>query len=319
MNELIKLDNIKIDVEALDWKDAIRKAGQLLENNGSIKKAYIENMIKSVEELGPYIVLMPGFALGHAAPSSDVLANDLSLITLKNPVNFGSDNDPVSIVMCLACTDNKSHMENIQRVALKLMQENAVEDILACRTEKELYEFMNSRISLIKLSDNYKQQLTDMLDEWTVYNKEHPEANTSPYAIFKNDYHDFDNYLEHLEIKEEKDGLVPDSLFFLYDADSDRLIGAINIRHYLNDNLLKEGGHIGDGIRPSERRKGYATKMVKLALEECKKLGIDKVLMTCDKDNIASAKTIIKNGGVLENEIINSDGAIEQRYWIELG
>ena len=59
--------------------------------------------------------------------------------------------------------------------------------------------------------------------------------------------------------------------------------------------------------------------MINLALEECKKLGIEKVLMTCDKDNIASAKSIMNNGGVLENEFINSDGIVEQRYWIFLG
>ena len=78
------------------------------------------------------------------------------------------------------------------------------------------------------------------------------------------------------------------------------------------------GGHIGDGIRPSERGKGYGTELVRLALIECKKLGIHRVLMTCDKDNIASAKTILRNGGVLENEVVNEEGEIEQRYWIEL-
>ena len=58
--------------------------------------------------------------------------------------------------------------------------------------------------------------------------------------------------------------------------------------------------------------------MIRLALTECKKLGIDKVLMTCDKENIASAKSIIKNGGILENEFVNSDGKVEQRYWISI-
>ena len=104
----------------------------------------------------------------------------------------------------------------------------------------------------------------------------------------------------------------------MLDNDRDRLLGAVNIRHYLSDALLKEGGHIGDGIRPSERRRGYGTEIVRLALIECRKLGITKVLMTCDKDNVASAKTIIKNGGVLENEFVNSEGNIEQRYWIAL-
>ena len=156
-----------------------------------------------------------------------------------------------------------------------------------------------------------------MIDEWRADQELH-HTNHSPWAIFKNDYHDFNFYLEHLEVKDAKEGLVPDSVFFLLDEDRNKLLGAVNIRHYLNDELLKEGGHIGDGIRPSERRKGYATEMVRLALIECKKLGIDRVLMTCDKDNVGSAKSILKNGGVLENEFLNEDGNIEQRYWIDL-
>ena len=95
------------------------------------------------------------------------------------------------------------------------------------------------------------------------------------------------------------------------------MVGAVNIRHDLNDYLLKYGGHIGDGIRPSERRKGYATEMIRLALEECRELGLTRVLMTCDKNNIGSAKSIIRNGGILENEVLG-EGSIKQRYWIAL-
>ena len=129
---------------------------------------------------------------------------------------------------------------------------------------------------------------------------------------------DFEYYLENLETKEgEKPGLVPDSVYFCLDIDRNIFVGAVNIRHYLNESLYKSGGHIGDGIRPSERRKGYATAMIGLALEKCKELGINKVLMTCDKTNIGSAKSIINNGGVLESEF-EEDGVVEQRYWITL-
>lgn len=120
-----------------------------------------------------------------------------------------------------------------------------------------------------------------------------------------------------METSEPESGLVPDSTFFCLDEERNIIVGAVNIRHYLNEYLLAHGGHIGDGIRPSERRKGYATQMVGLALEECKRLGIKKVLMVCDKDNIGSAKSIIKNGGILENEQ-KEDGKVEQRYWINL-
>lgn len=167
-------------------------------------------------------------------------------------------------------------------------------------------------LQLIKASDLYRAQITDMLNEWYQTGEK-----IIPYAIRRLDYRDFDYYCENLEVKDETGGLVPDSTFFCLDEDRDIIVGAVNIRHYLNDALLFNGGHIGDGVRPSERRKGYATGMIRLALDECRKLGIQRVLMVCNKENIASAKTIIKNGGVLENEI-DVDGVIEQRYWIEL-
>ena len=172
-------------------------------------------------------------------------------------------------------------------------------------------------VKLIKLTKEYESALAEMIDEWKE-DQEINHTNHSPWAIFKNDYHDFDYYLENLEIKSEGDGTVPDSVFFLLDEDRNRLLGAVDIRHYLNEYLLREGGHIGDGIRPTERRKGYATELIRLALIECKKLGMNKVLITCDRDNIGSAKSIINNGGILENEFVNSDGEIEQRYWITL-
>ena len=95
------------------------------------------------------------------------------------------------------------------------------------------------------------------------------------------------------------------------------MVGAVNIRHYLNEHFLAYGGHIGDGIRPSERRKGYATQMIGLALEECRKMGIKKVLMVCDRNNMGSAKSIMKNGGIPENELLEGD-KIVQKYWIDL-
>jgi predicted acetyltransferase len=104
--------------------------------------------------------------------------------------------------------------------------------------------------------------------------------------------------------------------FALLQAEN-KIVGAVNIRHNLNEALLRSGGHIGDGVRPTERKKGYATEMISIALEKCRGMGLQKVLMTCDKDNIGSAKSIINNGGILENEY-DKDGVIEQRYWIVL-
>jgi predicted acetyltransferase len=165
----------------------------------------------------------------------------------------------------------------------------------------------------VKLDYNYKKHLIDMMEEWSATGEK-----IVPYSIRKHDYKHFDTYIKCFEVEgKEEGGYVPATTLFCLDVERDIFVGAVNIRHYLNDSLLLNGGHIGDGIRPSERRKGFATRMIGLALEECRRLGINRVLMVCDKSNIGSAKSIINNGGMLENEI-ELDGITEQRYWIEL-
>ena len=168
------------------------------------------------------------------------------------------------------------------------------------------------KLKLVKASEDYRCQITEMLDEWTATGEK-----LVPYAIRMMDYHDFERYCDAIELKEPRDGFVPTSTFFCLDEERNIMVGAVNIRHYLNESLLLNGGHIGDGVRPSERRKGVATAMIGLALEECKKLGMKKVLMVCNKENIGSAKSIINNGGILENEV-DVDGTVEQRYWITI-
>ena len=113
-----------------------------------------------------------------------------------------------------------------------------------------------------------------------------------------------------------REGLVPATTFLAVD-ENDRLVGMLDLRHRLNDALEKCGGHIGYSVRKDERRKGYATQMLSLALEECRKMHIMRVLITCNKLNIASARTIMNNGGVLEDEIRTAE-RITQRDWITL-
>ena len=131
----------------------------------------------------------------------------------------------------------------------------------------------------------------------------------------------FDEWLKKIQNDLSNDSIqdnrIPATLYLTIRKSDKKIVGNVQIRHYLNEKLLNYGGHIGDSVRPSERRKGYATEQIRLALKECKKIGIDNVLMDCDKTNIGSAKSIMNNGGILENEIyVNNE--LVQRYWISL-
>lgn len=97
-----------------------------------------------------------------------------------------------------------------------------------------------------------------------------------------------------------------------------KIVGMLNIRHYLNDFLTIYGGHIGYGIRLSERGKGYVKNILKLALEYCGSIDLIRVMLDCYKDNKASRKTIISCGGKLEREFVDVYGKNVQIYWIEI-
>lgn len=129
---------------------------------------------------------------------------------------------------------------------------------------------------------------------------------------------DFDNRRSKIYAKD----YVPSTVCLCIRVKDDKLVGIIDFRHDLTDFLLKYGGNIGYSIHPEERRKGYGTEMLRLMLMKCREHNKKRVLLTCDKENIASAKIMIANGAVMENEVVDevnlSKSGIIQRYWIEL-
>ena len=166
-----------------------------------------------------------------------------------------------------------------------------------------------------KITRGIKKDIYDYIKEW----RDNNENVIVPSCCDLKDLN-FNVWYKNLK-KEEKPSLnrVPGTLFAFY-VDK-KLVGFLRLRHNLdNKNLEEYYGHIGYGIRPSERNKGYASLMLSYGLIEAFKLGIDKVLITCDKDNIASKKVILSNDGYFDRTtklIENGKERIIERYFID--
>lgn len=131
------------------------------------------------------------------------------------------------------------------------------------------------------------------------------------------------DFLAHFRAYARKEhcppGFVPGTQYIAVRESDGRIVGMLNFRHELNARLLATGGHAGYSVRPSERGHGYAAQMVELLKPIARELGISRLLITCDRANPASARTIQKAGGVLEDERWDEEEARwTQRYWIAL-
>lgn len=168
-------------------------------------------------------------------------------------------------------------------------------------------------MQLIEPSVLLREQFVDFMDDWKSTGEQ-----LVPFVLSM-DYSNFDEYIQKLKNYSLgiglQEGFVPHSTFWL--ISNDKIIGVSNLRHSLTDKLLKADGNIGYGIRPSERKKGFATILLQLTLDKARAIGLSKVLLTCDKDNIGSVKTILNNGGILDSEE-EIEGKPLHRYWINL-
>jgi mannitol/fructose-specific phosphotransferase system IIA component (Ntr-type) len=129
-----------------DWEDAIRAVGQLLVADDAVEPRFVDAMIRVAHEFGPYIVVAPGIALPHARPEDGVKRASIGMMTLARPVEFGNEeNDPVSLVIALAATDHRQHIQGLAELAAVLGDDEMVARLRAAGTTDELLAIMWSQ------------------------------------------------------------------------------------------------------------------------------------------------------------------------------
>lgn len=173
---------------------------------------------------------------------------------------------------------------------------------------------MTNELFIVRPSYELKEDIWEYRQEYFDFGETHINGSCDIARAIN-----FDEWLEFV-LSIEKDKLrnnVHASTFFSIRKTDNKIIGSIQLRHFLTPELEKHGGHIGYGIRPSERRKGYGKQQLILVLNEAYSMKIPKVMITCDKGNIPSAKTAISCGGILSCENIY-EGKAQQIYWIDL-
>ncbi len=137
---------IVLGAEVDDWRAAVRLAGSALTASGAAKPGYSDEMIRMIEEHGPYVVIAPGLALAHARPGEEVLADGLSVVTLTTPVTFGHPhNDPVTVVLGLAITTIEGHLEQIAELANVFNDSSAIPAIAAATDPETVIAIMGGQ------------------------------------------------------------------------------------------------------------------------------------------------------------------------------
>jgi predicted acetyltransferase len=174
-------------------------------------------------------------------------------------------------------------------------------------------EVFMDNIILVKPSKELEKSIWEYRQEYINFDETHINGSCG-----LSHYNDYNEWLE-LVLSIEKDKLSRDnvhaSTFFSIRESDNKIIGSIQLRHFLTEDLEKHGGHIGYGIRPTERRKGYGRQQLLLVLKKARELKLPKVMISCDKDNIASRRTAISCGGILTGENVYKN--VEQQiFWI---
>lgn len=146
LSDLLDESLVLLNVEAADWQDAVRKGAQPLVDNGKVTPGYVDDIVKGVLDLGPYIVITEHVALPHARPECGALESAVGIVTLKDPVEFGSaENDPVKFLFPLAAKDNGSHLSALQSLVELLSDPDFFAQLENAQTAQEVVELVHAK------------------------------------------------------------------------------------------------------------------------------------------------------------------------------
>lgn len=188
-----------------------------------------------------------------------------------------------------------------------------------CVVQDRLHSMKNFEIKLMLPTEEHRRQVEEYKQKFIDFPSEIPGVTIHGCGSLSTQ--SFDSWLQecndHAQGKNLPDEYVPATQFLAIRKSDNKLVGTIQIRHALTPHLSRIGGHVGYSVAPDERNKGYAAQMLKLGLGECRKLGIERVRVSCVKENAASANVIKKCGGKYDGDAEHDDKVLE-RYWIEL-
>jgi mannitol/fructose-specific phosphotransferase system IIA component (Ntr-type) len=149
LGDAVNSKSIAVGAKADGWQSAVEHCGRLLVAGGVAEERYVPAMIRTVEEMGPYIVIAPGVAIPHARPEDGALKAGVSLVTLSEPVEFGSEeNDPVDLLFGFATPGADAHVETIQALATFIGEQKNLEKLRQARTVEEVHEVLESNASV---------------------------------------------------------------------------------------------------------------------------------------------------------------------------
>lgn len=143
LSDLITPEVIKLKAECSNWEEAISTGVEILIERGSVEYSYKQAIIQKLKELGPYMVVAPNVILPHARPEDGVNKTSLSLVTLKNPINFGSENnDPVKLIITIASVNNTEHIKFLSQIVDLLRNKEDLKKIFNANSKQEIIDIL---------------------------------------------------------------------------------------------------------------------------------------------------------------------------------